>query len=258
MLAPDPAVDPALDRAETDPTDSTDSTDTDFAETDPTDTDLAETDPAETEAGPDLAPTVLSSDGVLRPAWADRGEAVRRYYDTEWGRPVESEAGLFELIALLVFAGGLTWSSVLGRRDALREAFAAYDASIVAAFTDADVDRLVADASMIRNRRKIEAVVTDARAVMALRDHGGLVDLVWGRSAGELVAPAVDVSEIPRAGERSARLAADLKEAGFVHLGPVMAQALLLAAGIVPVRRAVAQPSAVDPAGGTDRRTVDF
>lgn len=205
----------------------------------------------------DVTETVVGPDGIRRPAWADRGEAVRRYFDTEWGTPVRTEQGLFELIVLFVFAGGLTWANVLQRREGLRAAFAGFDADAVAAFTDADVHDLVNDVRIIRNRRKCEAAITNARATCALRASDGLVDLVWRHVLDEIDSDGVDLTAIPRSDARSVRLAEAFADAGFVHLGPVASQSLLLAAGVIPVRRS-------EPAGavarkadrGTDRRTV--
>lgn len=183
------------------------------------------------------APVVVSRDGVLRPVWADRTAAAREYFDTEWGCPVTDERGLFELVALLVFAGGLTWAGVLAKRDGLRVGLGGFDPDVVARFSDDDVAAALADASMIRNERKIRAVVTNARAVVALRESGGLVDLVWSAADDENDGAPIDLRSVPRADDRSAALATALREAGFVHIGPIAAQALLLAAGVVPVER---------------------
>lgn len=204
--------------------------------------------PVEDDGGDrhDPAPTVMCEDGVLRPTWAVRSSAARAYFDTEWGTPRVDEEGLLELVVLLGFAAGLTWASVLARREALAVFFRDYDAEAVAAFTDADVERGLADPGLIRNRRKIEAAVTNARAAVAVREIGGLAALVWGDASrgvggGAVGVPSpvteVDLADVPRADGSSEALAATLRQSGFVRMGPVSAQALRLACGAVRVRR---------------------
>lgn len=188
---------------------------------------------------------VAGADGILRPAWASRSDITREWFDEEWNRPVRTESGLFELIAMLVFAGGLTWSAVLAKRADLRAAFDGFDPDRVAAYDAEDVRRLVADARIIRNESKITAVVTNAAAVVGLRASGGLVATVWGDADGRAVrgpADPVPLSEIDRSSDRSAALAAALAGAGFTRLGPVTTQSLLLSAGVVPVATARATP----------------
>ncbi|GAB46965.1 DNA-3-methyladenine glycosylase I [Mobilicoccus pelagius] len=184
-----------------------------------------------------VAETVVGPDGIRRPTWADRGEGVRAYFDDEWGRPVRTESSLLELLVLLGFAGGLTWAAVLARREALREAFAGYDADVLAEYGEDEVERLVEDERLIRNAHKIRAAITNARATRDLRVAGGLPDLVWGAVAHETGSAALELTAIPRSDARSAALAAEMREAGFARIGPVTAQSLLLASGALPVRR---------------------
>lgn len=188
-------------------------------------------------AGPEFMETVVGPDGIRRPAWASRGDLVRTYFDTEWGRPVRTESGLLELVVLLTFAGGLTWAGVLRRREGLREAFAGYDADVVAAYDDTVVQSLCHDARLIRNGHKIRAAVDNAGATRDLRASGGLPGLVWATVEGEPPVPPMRLTAIPRSDARSTTLAAALRKAGFVRIGPVSAQALLLASGVLPVRR---------------------
>src|SRR3954447_6808696 len=103
---------------------------------------------------------------------------MRQYYDTEWGMPILDERGMFERISLEAFQSGLSWATILRKRPAFRAAFDDFDPDAVAAYGDPDVARLTADAGIVRNRRKIAATITNARATVALRPEGGLVDLV--------------------------------------------------------------------------------
>ena len=198
--------------------------------------------PQDARPVPEVVPTVVGCDGVRRPTWADRSEAARAYFDTEWGTPVRDERGLLELLVLLGFAGGLTWSTVLARREALREAFAGYDADVLAAYDDRDVQALLHDARLVRNEHKIRAAITNARATRALRESGGLPGLLWSCATDESAPARFDLTAVPRSDDRSSRLAARLQAAGFTRIGPVGAQALLLAAGVVEVTRAEEVP----------------
>ena len=117
---------------------------------------------------------VLGEDGLARPPWAAVDPMLRTYYDTEWGVPVRDERGLYERITLEAFQSGLSWATILRKRDAFREVFCAFDPERVATFEETDVERLLVDARIVRNRAKIRAAVTNARATLALRDEGGL------------------------------------------------------------------------------------
>ena len=128
---------------------------------------------------------VRCSDGLIRPTWASHDELIRDYYDHEWGFPVHDEVGVFERLVLEGFQAGLSWRTVLDKREAFREAFEGFVPDRVAAFTTADIDRLVGTPGIIRNRRKIEAAITNARATVALRSEADptapshLGELVW-------------------------------------------------------------------------------
>ncbi|HLS33668.1 MAG TPA: DNA-3-methyladenine glycosylase I, partial [Brevibacterium sp.] len=123
--------------------------------------------------------TVLGEDGLARPPWAAHDELLRAYYDSEWGMPVRDERGVFERLSLEAFQSGLSWATILRKRPAFREAFAHFDPDAVARFDDADTARLLSDTGIVRNRAKIAATIDNARATVALRDRGGLADLVW-------------------------------------------------------------------------------
>ena len=128
--------------------------------------------------------SLLSGDGLALRASGIIGSAatdplLKEYYDTEWGMPVRDERGLFERLSLEAFQSGLSWATILRKRSAFRAAFDDFDPDAVAAYDDRDVERLMADTGIVRNRRKIDATITNARATVALREDGGLADLVW-------------------------------------------------------------------------------
>src|SRR5919107_4270556 len=134
--------------------------------------------------------TVVGEDGLARPVWAAVDLLLRDYYDTEWGMPVRDERGLFERISLEAFQSGLSWATILRKRPAFRAAFDDFDPDAVACYGEADVARLMADAGIVRNWRKIEATIANARATVRLRDEGGLVDLVWSYRPSQTPAPS--------------------------------------------------------------------
>ena len=117
--------------------------------------------------------------GVRRCAWCRSTPAYRAYHDREWGFPVDDETRLFEKLCLEGFQAGLSWLTILNKRDAFRRAFAGFDAARVARFSARDVERLLGDAGIVRHRGKIRATISNARATLALREEGGLVDFVW-------------------------------------------------------------------------------
>jgi len=175
---------------------------------------------------------ITGDDGLARPAWAASDPLLREYYDSEWGMPVRDERGLFERLSLEAFQSGLSWAIVLRKRPGFRAAFAGFDPDAVAAFDDADVERLLADTSIIRNRAKIVATIGNARATIALRDEGGLPDLVWSFRPAEPLRPE-RIADIPSSSPESIALAKELKRRGFRFVGPKTAFALMEATGIV-------------------------
>jgi len=177
---------------------------------------------------------VVGDDGRARCPWGDAPEVYRRYHDEEWGRPVLGEAALYERLSLEAFQSGLSWLVVLRKREAFRAAFAGFDADAVAAFGPGDRARLLSDAGIVRNRAKVDAVLANARAVVALRRRGGLEALLAGAAepAGTRPAPR-HVGEVPSATPASAALARALKAAGLVFVGPTTAYATMQAVGLV-------------------------
>ena len=176
--------------------------------------------------------TVLGDDGLARPEWAAADPLMKEYYDTEWGMPVRDERGLFERLSLEAFQSGLSWATILRKRPAFRAAFDDFDPDRVAAYDPRDIERLMADAGIVRNRRKIDATITNARATVALREDGGLVDLVWSFRPENTPTPA-SYAEVPSTSDESKALSKELKRRGFVFVGPTTMFALMEAVGIV-------------------------
>ncbi|MFN8084423.1 MAG: DNA-3-methyladenine glycosylase I [Dermatophilaceae bacterium] len=174
----------------------------------------------------------LGADGVVRCAWAGSAPEYLAYHDDEWGRPVHGERALFERITLEAFQSGLSWLTILRKRDGFRAAFAGFDPDVVAAYGSADEARLLADPAIVRNRAKIAAAVTNARAVVALRADGGLDALVWSLRPAKSPAPR-SLAEVPTVTPESTALARALKSRGFVFVGPTTAYAAMQACGLV-------------------------
>jgi DNA-3-methyladenine glycosylase I len=176
--------------------------------------------------------TVVGTDGLARPTWASVDPLLMDYYDTEWGMPVRDERGLYERICLEGFQSGLSWATILRKRANFRAAFADFDPDVVATFTDDDVERLLGDAGIIRHRGKIRATITNARATIALREEGGLVDFVWSFQPAETPRPH-DHSQVPTVSDESKALSKALRKKGFAFVGPTTMYALMEAVGIV-------------------------
>ena len=176
--------------------------------------------------------TVVGTDGLARPSWASVDPLLMDYYDTEWGMPIRDERGLYERICLEGFQAGLSWATILRKRPGFRAAFADFDPDVVATFTDDDVERLLGDAGIIRHRGKIRATITNARATIALREEGGLVDFVWSFQPADTPRPN-DHSDVPTVSDESKALSKALRRRGFAFVGPTTMYALMEAVGIV-------------------------
>jgi DNA-3-methyladenine glycosylase I len=175
---------------------------------------------------------VTGEDGLARCPWATGDPVMRAYHDEEWGRPVRGERGLFERLTLEAFQSGLSWRTILNKRPAFRAAFRDFDPDAVAAFGDADLDRLMADAGIVRNRLKITAAIANARAIVALREEGGLDALIWSHRPEPGPAPRA-MADLAPSTPASTALSKDLKRRGLVFVGPTTAYALMQAAGLV-------------------------
>jgi len=181
--------------------------------------------------GPGIGPAA-GLDGHLRCPWAGTAPDYCDYHDNEWGIPLHGEAALFERLSLEAFQSGLSWLTILRKRDAFRRAFAGFRPAAVAAFTDDDIARLLADADIVRNRAKIEATARNARAVTELDDD--LDTLLWSYApypAGR-TAPRT-MPEVPTRTPESEAMAGTLRRRGFTFVGPVTCHALIQAAGMV-------------------------
>jgi DNA-3-methyladenine glycosylase I len=171
-------------------------------------------------------------DGRLRCPWAGTAPDYCAYHDNEWGVPVHGDAALFERLSLEAFQSGLSWLTILRKRDAFRRAFAGFRPATVAAFTDDDVARLLADPGIIRNRAKIEATVGNARAVTAFGED--LDRLLWSYAPDPAQRrPPHTMAELATRTRESEAMAAMLRRRGLTFVGPVTCHALMQATGMV-------------------------
>ncbi|MDX1875402.1 DNA-3-methyladenine glycosylase I [Mycolicibacterium sp. 120266] len=178
---------------------------------------------------------LVIDDGLIRCGWAptdSKADSVlyREYHDTEWGQPVRDSAALFERVSLEAFQSGLSWLVILRKRENFRKAFKRFDVDKVARFTERDVERLLADEGIVRNRAKIEATIANARAVSDLDIE--FADLLWSFAPERRQRPA-DMSAVPAVTAESTAMAKELKRRGFRFVGPTTAYALMQATGMV-------------------------
>ncbi|MCU1376138.1 MAG: DNA-3-methyladenine glycosylase [Actinomycetia bacterium] len=166
--------------------------------------------------------------------FGDGNPLYERYHDLEWGVPVRDERGLYERISLEAFQSGLAWITILRKREAFRTAFAGFDPEVVAEFGPHDVERLLADAGIVRNRAKINATIANARAVLDLRDAGSsLPELIWSFAPTTTAPPAERLGDLQATTPESKALAKALKAHGFRFVGPTTAYAAMQACGLV-------------------------
>jgi DNA-3-methyladenine glycosylase I len=173
-------------------------------------------------------------DGLLRCGWGNSTADYVAYHDQEWGRAVHGERALFERFTLEAFQSGLSWLTILRKREGFRAAFAGFDPEAVAGYGPAEEARLLADPGIVRNRAKVAAAITNARAVLALREGGGLDAFVWSFAPDPAQRPApASMAEVPATTPESVALAKGLKRHGFVFVGPTTAYAAMQACGVV-------------------------
>ncbi|MET9605727.1 DNA-3-methyladenine glycosylase I [Streptomyces sp. NPDC006512] len=175
---------------------------------------------------------VAGPDGRLRCPWGLSTEDYVTYHDTEWGRPVHGDDALYERLCLEAFQSGLSWLTILRRREGFRTAFAGFAIAEVARFGEADVLRLMADEGIIRNRAKIEATLANAKELAGWKP-GELDALIWSHAPGEPGPAPEDVADVPAVTPESTALAKALKKAGIRFVGPTTAYALMQACGLV-------------------------
>jgi DNA-3-methyladenine glycosylase I len=170
----------------------------------------------------------------MKRCFGDGDPLYERYHDTEWGFPAPDERALFELLSLEAFQAGLSWRTILGKREAFRRAFANFDPNAVARFGPVDVKRLMEDAGIVRNRAKIEATIGNARAILQLREAGRtLISILRPDPRASRRRPPAAWSEVPATTPEAAALARELKGRGFRFLGPTTLYALMQACGVV-------------------------
>ena len=178
----------------------------------------------------------MSDDGRVRCTWADvKGptgvtDLYRDYHDEEWGRPVRGRTALFERMTLEAFQSGLSWLVILRKRENFRRAFSGFDIAAVASYTDRDVERLMADEGIVRNRAKIDAAIANARVAAGL--DVDLSDLLWSFAPARRPRPRT-MAEVPAVTPESTAMARHLKKLGFRFVGPTTAYALMQATGMV-------------------------
>lgn len=177
--------------------------------------------------------TVIGPDGLARCGWVGNDDEYRRYHDEEWGMPLRGDRALFEKIALEGFQAGLSWITILRKRPRFRDVFAGFDPVVVAAFGADDVERLMADAGIIRNRAKIEATISNAAVVRDLAE-GELDALVWSFAPDERTRTRPrSLDEVPAVTAESTALSRALRARGFRFVGPTTMYALMQSAGLV-------------------------
>ncbi|WP_203934196.1 DNA-3-methyladenine glycosylase I [Virgisporangium ochraceum] len=177
---------------------------------------------------PDL---VVGEDGLARCGWCVSSDLYMAYHDDEWGRPQRDDRTLFEKMSLEAFQSGLAWITILRKRENFRKAFADFDAATVAGFGEKDIDRLLADTGIVRNRQKIEATIHNARVLADLPLP--LSDLLWSFAPEPRPARLDSFAEFPATTAESKAMARDLKKRGFRFVGPTTAYALMQAMGMV-------------------------
>jgi DNA-3-methyladenine glycosylase I len=175
---------------------------------------------------------IAAADGRLRCPWALSATEYLAYHDDEWGRPVHGDDVLFERLTLEAFQSGLSWLTILRKRDAFRAAFDGFSLGKVAAYGTPDVDRLLADPGIVRNRAKVTAAITNARAALDVAE--GLDALLWSYAPDPASRPAPQtLADVPPVTDESTALAKDLKRRGFAFVGPTTAYATMQATGMV-------------------------
>jgi DNA-3-methyladenine glycosylase I len=177
---------------------------------------------------------LTGDDGVTRCWWCGDDPLYMAYHDDEWGRPTTDEQEQFELLSLEGAQAGLSWITILRKREHYRRAFAGFDPEVIAAWGDVDVERLLADPGIVRNRLKVRSVIDNARALLAMHDAGeSLSDLVWSHAPAPRRRPLSPDEEIPATTPEAESLSRALKQRGFRFVGPTIVYAHMQSAGVV-------------------------
>lgn len=178
-----------------------------------------------------MGDVVVGADGLARCGWGASTPDYLEYHDSEWGRAVRDDDGLYERMTLEAFQSGLSWITILRKRPSFRAAFSGFDIEKVAAYGESDVDRLLADPGIVRNRAKIEAAIANARAAAEL--PGGIAALLWSFAPDPPRPRPADFAAVPAVTPESRAMAKELKRRGFRFVGPTTAYALMQATGMV-------------------------
>lgn len=178
------------------------------------------------------SPVVLGSDGLPRCPWGVSAPDYVAYHDAEWGRPVRGDDALFERLSLEAFQSGLSWITILRRRETFRAAFASFEIARVARFTDADRERLLADPGIIRNRAKVDAALANAKELAGWRP-GELTELIWSHAPDPARPAPRSGEDVPAVTDESKALSKELRKRGIRFVGPTTAYALMQACGLV-------------------------
>jgi DNA-3-methyladenine glycosylase I len=174
---------------------------------------------------------VIGADGLARCAWGASTADYLTYHDSEWGQPLRGDDRMFERLTLEAFQSGLSWITILRKRPAFRRAFADFSIPAVADFDESDVERLLGDAGIVRNRAKIEAAIRNARACREVPE--GISELLWSFAPAPRAARPKSFAEVPALTPESTALAKAIKKRGFAFVGPTTAYALMQATGMV-------------------------
>jgi DNA-3-methyladenine glycosylase I len=180
-----------------------------------------------------MSDLVIGEDRLPRCSWAASRPELQSYHDQEWGRPVGDDDQVFEKLCLEGFQSGLSWLTILRKRDSFRRAFASFDPTVIADFGDADVDRLLADTGIVRNQAKIRATIANAQATIGLRERGiSLAALLWKHEPGAS-RPPTSMGVLPGSTPESKALSAELRSDGFGFVGPTTVYAAMQSLGVV-------------------------
>jgi DNA-3-methyladenine glycosylase I len=178
--------------------------------------------------------SVVGPDGKRRCSWCSSDPLYVQYHDEEWGRPVHDERAIYEKICLEGFQAGLSWLTILKKREAFREAFRGFEPALVAQFTKRDINRLMNNAAIVRNRKKIESTINNARTTLRLAESGeSLAALVWSFQPKKRKSPPRSLGQVPALTVESAALSKALLKRGFTFVGPTTMYAAMQSLGVV-------------------------
>ena len=181
-----------------------------------------------------MSKVVTGEDGATRCPWGTSTAEYKAYHDQEWGRPTADDLRVYEKLCLEGFQAGLSWLTILRKREGFRRAFAAFDPDVVARFGPAEIERLVQDPGIVRHRGKIMATIANARATVRLREQGvGLAALFWRYEADEAPGPRTESGAVPASTPEAKALSGELRREGYRYVGPTTVYSAMQALGVV-------------------------